>query len=114
MSESRGLLERLEVQRREQGSWQQELLAQWLEREDRRQREAADREERREKARMEHEIRVLQLLTGLAQQRTQPRCRCCRGDMGEEASACRRPGEEGSACRRLAAENGDGTDTGDL
>ncbi|XP_046872678.1 uncharacterized protein LOC124464847 [Hypomesus transpacificus] len=104
VSESRGLLERLEVQRREQGRWQQELLAQWLEREDRRQREAADREERRERARMEHEIRVLQLLTGLARQRSQPRCRCGRADTGEEALAC----------RRLAAENGDGSDTGDL
>lgn len=80
VSETRGLLVQLEGQRQEQARWHQELLAHWLEREERRQREASDREERREKARMEHEIRVLELLTNLAQQRTaaggEHQCRC--------------------------------------
>lgn len=73
VSETRGLLVQLESQRQEQARWHQELLAQWLQREERRQREMAEREERREKARMEHEIRVLQLLTGLAREHG---CRC--------------------------------------
>ncbi|XP_069574900.1 uncharacterized protein [Brachyistius frenatus] len=73
VSEARGLLVQLEGQRQEQARWHQDLLAQWLQREERRQRETAEREERREKARMEHEIRVLELLTGLT--RTQG-CRC--------------------------------------
>lgn len=68
VSDTRGLLAQLESQRQEQARWHQELLSQWLQREERRQREAADREERREKARMEHEIRVLELLTGLARE----------------------------------------------
>lgn len=71
VSETRGLLVQLENQRQEQTRWHQELLAQWLQREERRQRETAEREERREKARMEHEIRVLQLLTGPARE-----CKC--------------------------------------
>lgn len=58
----------LESQRQEHARWHQELLAQWLQREERRQRETAEREERREKARMEHEIRVLELLTNLSKQ----------------------------------------------
>ncbi|KAL0979901.1 hypothetical protein UPYG_G00191340 [Umbra pygmaea] len=62
VSESRGLLLQLEGQRQEQARWQQDLLSQWLEREDRRQREAADREARREQARMEHEIREIYTL----------------------------------------------------
>lgn len=73
VSETRSLLVQLESQRQEHGRWHQELLAQWLQREERRQRETAEREERREKARMEHEIRVLELLTELSQQQG---CRC--------------------------------------
>ncbi|XP_074525708.1 uncharacterized protein LOC141789985 [Halichoeres trimaculatus] len=73
VSETRSLLLQLERQREEQARWHQELLAQWLQREERRQRETAEREERREKARMEHEIRVLELLTGLSGEH---RCRC--------------------------------------
>ncbi|XP_029018445.1 uncharacterized protein LOC114862377 [Betta splendens] len=73
VSETRSLLVQLESQRQEQARWHQELLAQWLQREERRQREVAEREERREKARMEHEIRVLQLLTGLAREQG---CKC--------------------------------------
>ncbi|XP_054466148.1 uncharacterized protein LOC129100728 [Anoplopoma fimbria] len=72
-SETRGLLMQLESQRQEQARWHQDLLAQWMQREERRQRETAEREERREKARMEHEIRVLELLTGLAREHG---CRC--------------------------------------
>ncbi|XP_070689419.1 uncharacterized protein [Pempheris klunzingeri] len=82
VSESRGLLVQLESQRQEQARCHQELLAQWLQREERRQRETAEREERREKARMEHEIRVLELLTGLARER---RCGCGGGQAGAEA-----------------------------
>ncbi|XP_029295316.1 uncharacterized protein LOC115013281 [Cottoperca gobio] len=73
VSETRGLLVQLESQRQEQAHWHQELLAQWLQKEERRQRETAEREERREKARMEHEIRVLELLTSLARERG---CKC--------------------------------------
>lgn len=63
----------LEKQRQEQARWHQELLTQWLQREECRRREMAEREERREKARMEHEIRVLELLTSLAREQ---RCKC--------------------------------------
>lgn len=73
VSDTRGLLVQLENQRQEQARWHQELLAQWLQREERRQREMAEREERREKARMEHEIRVLELLTSLAREQG---CKC--------------------------------------
>lgn len=73
MSDTRGLLVQLENQRQDQARWHQELLAQWLQREECRQREMAEREERREKARMEHEIRVLELLTSLTREQ---RCRC--------------------------------------
>lgn len=73
VSDTRGLLVQLENQRQEQTRWHQELLAQWLQREERRQRETAEREERREKARMEHEIRVLELLTSLAREQG---CKC--------------------------------------
>ncbi|XP_023270138.1 uncharacterized protein LOC111660927 [Seriola lalandi dorsalis] len=73
VSETRGLLVQVEGQRQEHARWHQELLAQWLQREERRQRETAEREERREKARMEHEIRVLELLTGLAREHG---CKC--------------------------------------
>ncbi|KAI1900350.1 hypothetical protein AGOR_G00049060 [Albula goreensis] len=73
VSESRQLMAQLESQRHEQARWQQELLGRWLEQEDRRQREAAEREARRERARMDHELRVLQLLTSL--QRPAP-CQC--------------------------------------
>ncbi|KAM3611877.1 uncharacterized protein V6R79_025299 [Siganus canaliculatus] len=73
VSESRGLLVQLESQRQEQARWHQELLAQWLQKEERRQAEMAEREERREKARMEHEIRVLELLTNLAREQG---CKC--------------------------------------
>lgn len=73
VSETRGLLMQLETQRMEQARWHQELLTQWMQREERRQREDAEREDRREKARMEHEIRVLELLTWLSQERG---CRC--------------------------------------
>lgn len=73
MSDTRGLLVQLENQRQDQARWHQELLAQWLQREECRQREVAEREERREKARMEHEIRVLELLTSLTREQ---RCRC--------------------------------------
>ncbi|XP_041793076.1 translation initiation factor IF-2-like isoform X2 [Chelmon rostratus] len=73
VSETRGLLVQLESQRQEQARWHQELLAQWLQREEHRQREMAEREERREKARMEHEIRVLELLTSLAREHG---CKC--------------------------------------
>ncbi|XP_051278851.1 uncharacterized protein LOC127376206 isoform X1 [Dicentrarchus labrax] len=82
VSETRGLLVQLESQRQEQARWHQELLAQWLQREERRQRETAEREERREKARMEHEIRVLELLTSLAREHG---CRC--GDSQTAAEA---------------------------
>ncbi|XP_041854277.1 ras-GEF domain-containing family member 1B-A isoform X2 [Melanotaenia boesemani] len=68
VSETRSLLVQLEGQRQEHARWHQELLAQWLQREERRQREVAEREERREKARMEHEIRVLELLHSLTTQ----------------------------------------------
>uniref|UniRef100_UPI0037E8E129 uncharacterized protein n=1 Tax=Semicossyphus pulcher TaxID=241346 RepID=UPI0037E8E129 len=73
VSETRGLLVQLESQRQEQARWHQELLAQWLQREERRQRETAEREERRERARMEHEIRVLELLTSLSKRNG---CKC--------------------------------------
>ncbi|KAM9858141.1 uncharacterized protein ACBR49_020184 [Aulostomus maculatus] len=73
VSETRGLLVQLESQRQEQAHWHQELLAQWLQREERRQRDTAEREERREKARMEHEIRVLELLTCLVREQG---CKC--------------------------------------
>lgn len=73
----------LESQRQEQARWHQELLAQWLQREERRQRETAEREERREKARMEHEIRVLELLTGLAREQG---CKCGSSQTVVEAS----------------------------
>ncbi|XP_030272323.1 uncharacterized protein LOC115581414 isoform X2 [Sparus aurata] len=73
VSETRGLMVQLESQRQEQARWHQELLSQWLQREERRQRETAEREERREKARMEHEIRVLELLTSLAREQG---CKC--------------------------------------
>lgn len=63
----------LENQRQDQARWHQELLAQWLQREECRQRELAEREERREKARMEHEIRVLELLTSLTREHG---CKC--------------------------------------
>lgn len=63
----------LENQRQDQARWHQELSAQWLQREECRQREMAEREERREKARMEHEIRVLELLTSLSREH---RCKC--------------------------------------
>ncbi|XP_072243405.1 uncharacterized protein [Leuresthes tenuis] len=68
VSETRGLLLQLEGQRQEHARWHQELLTQWLQREEIRQRETAEREERREKARMEHEIRLLELLTSLTKQ----------------------------------------------
>lgn len=84
VSETRGLLVQLEQQRQEQARWHQELLAQWLQREERRQREVAEREERREKARMEHEIRVLQLLTSLARERG---CRCGGNETVEEVQS---------------------------
>lgn len=74
----------LESQRQEHSRWHQELLAQWLQREERRQREMAEREERREKAHMEHEIRVLELLTTLSQQQG---CRCGGGRTLSEAQA---------------------------
>ncbi|XP_023996038.1 uncharacterized protein [Salvelinus sp. IW2-2015] len=83
VSESRGLMVQLEGQRQEQARWQQDLLSQWLEREETRQRETADREDRREKARMVHEIRVLTLLSGLAQNQQRQKqtphhsCSCC-------------------------------------
>ncbi|XP_071340054.1 zinc finger and SCAN domain-containing protein 32-like [Trachinotus anak] len=83
VSETRGLLVQLESQRQEQARWHQELLAQWLQREERRQRETAEREERREKARMEHEIRVLELLTSLAREH---RCKCGGGQTLSEAA----------------------------
>ncbi|XP_033475171.2 uncharacterized protein LOC117252417 [Epinephelus lanceolatus] len=82
VSETRGLLVQLESQRQEQARWHQELLAQWMQREERRQRETAEREERREKARMEHEIRVLELLTSLAREH---RCKCGGGQTVAEA-----------------------------
>ncbi|KAM4575760.1 uncharacterized protein PAE49_006150 [Odontesthes bonariensis] len=68
VSETRGLLVQLEGQRQEHARWHQELLTQWLQREELRQRETAEREERREKARMEHEIRLVELLTSLTKQ----------------------------------------------
>ncbi|CAG5918965.1 uncharacterized protein ACNS7B_010593 [Menidia menidia] len=77
-SDTQGLLVQLESQRQEYARWHQELLSQWLQREERRQRETAEREERREKARMEHEIRVLELLTSLTKQQE---C-TCREDKG--------------------------------
>ncbi|KAK5870698.1 hypothetical protein PBY51_003623 [Eleginops maclovinus] len=73
VSETRGLMVQLESQRQEQARCHQELLSQWLQREERWQRETAEREERREKARMEHEIRVLELLTSLARE---GKCKC--------------------------------------
>ncbi|KAG7481350.1 hypothetical protein MATL_G00065940 [Megalops atlanticus] len=79
VSESRQLMAQLENQRHEQARWQQELLGRWLEQEDRRQREAAEREARRERARMDHELRVLQLLTSL--QRPAP-CQCAQRGLG--------------------------------
>ncbi|XP_018537858.1 uncharacterized protein LOC108887145 [Lates calcarifer] len=82
VSETRGLLVQLESQRQEQARWHQELLAQWLQREERRQRENAEREERRENARMEHEIRVLELLTSLAREQG---CKCGGGQAVSEA-----------------------------
>lgn len=75
--EWRRLMEQLEAQRHEQARWQQELLGRWLEQQDRRQQEAAEREARRERARMDHELRVLQLLTSL--QRPPP-CHCAQRD----------------------------------
>ncbi|XP_034397182.1 uncharacterized protein LOC117736168 [Cyclopterus lumpus] len=83
-ADTRGLLLQLESQRQEQARWHQDLLAQWLQREERRQSEAAEREERREKARMEHEIKVLELLTGLAREH---RCQCGGGQAVTEAPA---------------------------
>ncbi|XP_061116602.1 uncharacterized protein LOC133140585 isoform X2 [Conger conger] len=71
--EWRRLMEQLEAQRHEQARWQQELLGRWLEQQERREQEVAEREARRERARMDHELRVLQLLTGL--QRPPP-CHC--------------------------------------
>ncbi|XP_047447153.1 uncharacterized protein LOC125011824 [Mugil cephalus] len=73
VSETRDLLVQLESQRHDHARWHQDLLAQWLQREERQQRETAEREERREKARMEHEIRVLELLASLSRQQG---CRC--------------------------------------
>lgn len=84
VSDTRGLLVQLENQRQEQTRWHQELLAQWLQREERRQRETAEREERREKARMDHEIRVLELLTSLAREQG---CKCGGRQTVAEASA---------------------------
>uniref|UniRef100_W5MJQ2 Myb/SANT-like DNA-binding domain-containing protein n=1 Tax=Lepisosteus oculatus TaxID=7918 RepID=W5MJQ2_LEPOC len=63
VTESRQFMLHLENQRQEQARWQQELQRRWLEYEEQRQREAAEREARLERARMEHEFRVLQLLT---------------------------------------------------
>uniref|UniRef100_A0A3Q1CWF0 Myb/SANT-like DNA-binding domain-containing protein n=1 Tax=Amphiprion ocellaris TaxID=80972 RepID=A0A3Q1CWF0_AMPOC len=83
VSETRSLLVQLEGQRQEQARWHQELLAQWLQREERRQRETAEREERREKARMEHEIRVLELLTSLTREQG---CRCAGNQAAPEAA----------------------------
>uniref|UniRef100_A0A3P9M656 Myb/SANT-like DNA-binding domain-containing protein n=1 Tax=Oryzias latipes TaxID=8090 RepID=A0A3P9M656_ORYLA len=85
LSQTRGLLVQLEGQRQEHAHRHQELLAQCLQREEQRQRETADREERREKARMEHEIRVLELLSSLAKQHG---CSCGRSnsDVGNPAS----------------------------
>ncbi|XP_062237324.1 uncharacterized protein LOC133936629 [Platichthys flesus] len=83
VSDTRGLLVQLESQRQEQARWHQELLTQWLEREERRQRETAEREERREKARMEHEIRVLELLTSLGRERG---CKCGGSQTAPEAA----------------------------
>ncbi|XP_070820999.1 uncharacterized protein [Chaetodon trifascialis] len=85
VSETRGLLVQLENQRQEQARWHQELLAQWLQREERRQRETAEREERREKARMEHEIRVLELLTSLAKEHG---CKCRGSQTVAETPTC--------------------------
>lgn len=82
VSDTRGLLIQLENQRQEQARWHQELLAQWLQQEECRQREMAEREERREKARMEHEIRVLELLARLTKEQ---RCKC--GDRQTVAEA---------------------------
>ncbi|XP_077571359.1 uncharacterized protein LOC144195529 [Stigmatopora nigra] len=73
LTETRVLLAQLERQRQEQASWHQELLGQWVQR----QREAAEREERREKAHMEHQIQVLELLTCLV--REQSSCKCGAG-----------------------------------
>lgn len=84
VSDTRGLLVQLENQRQEQTRWHQELLAQWLQREERRQKETAEREERREKARMDHEIRVLELLTSLAKEQG---CKCGGRQTVAEASA---------------------------
>lgn len=80
----------MERQREEQARWHQELLAQWLQREERRQKETAEREERREKARMEHEIRVLELLTSLVREN---RCRCG-GERGAEAAGALSQGRD--------------------
>ncbi|XP_054628727.1 uncharacterized protein LOC129179480 [Dunckerocampus dactyliophorus] len=82
VSETRGLLAQLEKQRQEQARWHQDLLNQWMHREEQRQREAAEREERREKAHMEHQIRVLELLTSLAREQG---CRCGGGRTAAEA-----------------------------
>lgn len=66
-------MEKLEHQRQDQARWQQEMLREWLQREERRQREIAEREERQEKARMEHQVRILELLTGLIRENG---CKC--------------------------------------
>ncbi|XP_077417579.1 uncharacterized protein LOC144048946 [Vanacampus margaritifer] len=81
LSETRALLAQLEKQRQEQATWHQELLGQWLQR----QRESAEREERREKAHMEHQIQVLELLTCLV--REQSSCKCGGGAMTTSARA---------------------------
>ncbi|XP_057688251.1 uncharacterized protein LOC130913571 isoform X2 [Corythoichthys intestinalis] len=73
LTETRVLLAQLERQRQEQATWHQELLGQWVQR----QRESAEREERREKAHMEHQIQVLELLTCLV--REQSSCKCGAG-----------------------------------
>ncbi|XP_061672462.1 uncharacterized protein LOC133499021 isoform X2 [Syngnathoides biaculeatus] len=69
LSETRTLLTQLERQRQEQATWHQDLLGQWIQR----QQEAAEREERREKAHMEHQIQVLELLTCLVREQ---QCKC--------------------------------------
>ncbi|XP_077376632.1 uncharacterized protein LOC144018414 [Festucalex cinctus] len=71
LSETRALLAQLETQRQEQAARHQELLGQWLQR----QHESAEREERREKAHMEHRIQVLELLTCLVRERSSCKCR---------------------------------------
>ncbi|XP_061622884.1 uncharacterized protein LOC133474837 isoform X1 [Phyllopteryx taeniolatus] len=72
LSETRALLTQLERQRQEQATWHQDLLGQWIQR----QQEAADREERREKAHMDHQIQVLELLTCLVREQ---QCKCGSG-----------------------------------